>query len=247
VSITDESIKILNTYSNKNLYYVKEKLKYGLTIEVKSCNRRIGQLLRKKYHREMDYVYAVMNEMERKLERPIRDLDDIRMVIETLKKIRENEVDMDLKIEPIEEAFNVLTRYDLPVDREDLELVDNVRYCWQRVLTRAMDMNIYLLDSQPQLQTELAENLKHFKLDCVQYCHEYRTLGPMMPGLSPREASDRLIMFQVNILFYLPIIIIFFYCCIFKCLHINNIFYRIVLMVCGDVYNLIKVGKNYLV
>lgn len=166
---------------------------------MKSCNRQIGQLLRKKYHREMDYVYAVMNEMERKLERPIRDLDDIRMVIETLKKIRENEVDMELKIEPIEEAFNVLTRYDLPVDREDLELVDNVRYCWQRVLTRAMDMNIYLLESQPQLQKELAENLKHFKLDCVQYCHEYRTLGPMMPGLSPREASDRLIMFQVNI------------------------------------------------
>ncbi|XP_050432698.1 dynein axonemal heavy chain 5 [Adelges cooleyi] len=173
-----------------------EKLKYGLTIEVKSCNRRIGQLLRKKYHREMDYVYAVMNEMERKLERQIRDLDDIRMVIETLKKIRENEVDMELKIEPIEEAFNVLTRFDLPVDKEDLELVDNVRYCWQRVLTRAMDMNLYLLDSQPQLQKELAENLKHFKSDCVQYCHEYRTLGPMMPGLSPREASDRLIMFQ---------------------------------------------------
>lgn len=146
----------------------------------------------------MDYVYAVMNEMERKLERPIRDLDDIRMVIETLKKIRENEVDMELKIEPIEEAFNILTRYDLPVEREDLELVDNVRYCWQRVLTRAMDMNIYLLESQPQLQKELAENLRHFKLDCVQYCHEYRTLGPMMPGLSPREASDRLIMFQVN-------------------------------------------------
>lgn len=188
-------------YSNNNLLNFSEKLKYGLTIEVKSCNRRIGQLLRKKYHREMDYVYAVMNEMERKLERPIRDLDDIRMVIETLRKIRENEVDMDLKIEPIEEAFNVLTRYDLPVDREDLELVDNVRYCWQRVLTRAMDMNIYLLESQPQLQTELAENLKHFKLDCVQYCHEYRTLGPMMPGLSPREASDRLIMFQVNIFF----------------------------------------------
>jgi hypothetical protein len=153
-----------------------------------------------------------MNEMERKLERSIRDLDDIRMVIETLKKIRENEVDMELKIEPIEEAFNVLTRYDLPVDREDLELVDNVRYCWQRVLSRAMDMNIYLLESQPQLQKELADNLKHFKLDCVQYCHEYRTLGPMMPGLTPREASDRLIMFQVN---YKDISLI-------MCIYLNN-------------------------
>lgn len=185
----------------------------------------------------MDYVYAVMNEMERKLERPIRDLDDIRMVIETLKKIRENEVDMELKIEPIEEAFNVLTRYDLPVDREDLELVDNVRYCWQRVLTRAMDMNIYLLESQPQLQKELAENLKHFKLDCVQYCHEYRTLGPMMPGLSPREASDRLIMFQVNIKQYRFL----------KYIYIQFYLHRIVLMVCGVVYNLIKVVRNYLV
>lgn len=205
---------------------------------MKSCNRKIGQLLRKKYHREMDYVYAVMNEMERKLERPIRDLDDIRMVIETLKKIRENEVDMELKIEPIEEAFNVLTRFDLPVDKEDLEMVDNVRYCWQRVLTRAMDMNIYLLDSQPQLQAELAENLKHFKLDCVQYCHEYRTLGPMMPGLLPREASDRLIMFQVNITITISV-------------YLNNYltiyFNRIVLMGCGAVYSHIKVEKNCLV
>lgn len=58
--------------------------------------------MRKKYKREMDYVYAVMNEMERKLERPIRDLDDVRMIMETLKKIREQEVDMELKIDPIE-------------------------------------------------------------------------------------------------------------------------------------------------
>lgn len=59
-------------------------------------------MLKKKYRREMDYVYAVINEMDRKLERPIRDLDDVRMVMDTLKKIREQEVDMELKIDPIE-------------------------------------------------------------------------------------------------------------------------------------------------
>lgn len=47
-------------------------------------------------------MYAVINEMDRKLERPIRDLDDVRMVMDTLKKIREQEVDMELKIDPIE-------------------------------------------------------------------------------------------------------------------------------------------------
>jgi dynein heavy chain len=59
-------------------------------------------VLKKKYRREMDYVYAVINEMDRKLERPIRDLDDVRMVMDALKKIREQEVDMELKIDPIE-------------------------------------------------------------------------------------------------------------------------------------------------
>lgn len=47
-------------------------------------------------------MYAVINEMGRKLDRNIRDLDDVRMVMDTLSKIREQEVDMELKIEPIE-------------------------------------------------------------------------------------------------------------------------------------------------
>lgn len=58
--------------------------------------------MKKKYKREMDYVYAVINEMDRKLDRNIRDLDDVRMIMDTLSKIREQEVDMELKIEPIE-------------------------------------------------------------------------------------------------------------------------------------------------
>lgn len=58
--------------------------------------------MKKKYKREMDYVYAVINEMERKLEKPIRDLDDVRMIMDNLKKIREQEVDMEIKIDPIE-------------------------------------------------------------------------------------------------------------------------------------------------
>ncbi|XP_018911445.2 dynein axonemal heavy chain 5 [Bemisia tabaci] len=173
-----------------------EKLKFGLLTEIKTCNHRLGNALKKKFHREMDYVYAVINEMDRKLDKPIRDLDDVRLIMETLKKIREQEVDMELKIEPIEEAFNVITRYDLPIDREDLEQVDNLRYAWQRLLARAMDVNILLLTMQPHLEADLRRNLDRFRQDNIDYCHEYRTSGPMVPGLSPREASDRLILFQ---------------------------------------------------
>ncbi|XP_073975032.1 dynein axonemal heavy chain 1 [Rhodnius prolixus] len=172
------------------------QLKLGLTMEIKTSTHKIGQIVRKKYHREMDYVYAVMSEMERKLDRPIRDLDDVRMIMETLKKIREQEVDMELRIEPIEEAFNILTRFELPVDREILEQVDNLRYTWQQLLGRSMEVNTLLLAMQPHFQEELQANLEKFRVDSEEYICQYKTCGPMSPGLSPREASDRLIMFQ---------------------------------------------------
>ena len=35
-----------------------------------------------------------------------------------------------------------------------------------------------------------------FQVDCGQFVNEYHENGPMQPGLTPREASDRLQMFQ---------------------------------------------------
>ncbi|XP_066590394.1 dynein axonemal heavy chain 5 [Prorops nasuta] len=173
-----------------------EKLKYGLYMEIKGATHKIGQAMKKKYRREMEYVYAVMNEMDRKLDRQIRDLDDVRLIMDTLRKIREQEVDMELKIDPIEEAFNIVTRYEVPVDRECLDLVDNLRYSWQELLGRAQQSHVTLLRLQPHFQEDLRRNLEKFRIDNEAYCEEYRSSGPMQPGLSPREASDRQILFQ---------------------------------------------------
>lgn len=91
----------------------------------------------------------------------------------------------------------MITKSELPIDREDLEQVDNLRYTWQRLLARAMDVNMMLLTMQPHFEEELFRNLDKFKKDSDDYCHQYHTSGPMMSGLTPREASDRLILFQV--------------------------------------------------
>lgn len=155
--------------------------------------------MKKKYKREMDYVYAVINEMDRKLDRQIRDLDDVRMIMDTLSKIREQEVDMELKIDPIEEAFNILQKYDIQVDREHCDQVDNLRYTWLQLQSRALQTHCKLLEMQPSFQNDLKSNLEKFKQDKLDYVNEYRNAGPMQPGLTPREASDKLILFQVRL------------------------------------------------
>lgn len=86
----------------KNIHLTNNFFFFMKLSNVIACTHKVGQAMKKKYKREMDYVYAVINEMDRKLDRNIRDLDDVRMIMDTLSKIREQEVDMELKIEPIE-------------------------------------------------------------------------------------------------------------------------------------------------
>ena len=50
---------------SQKYFIFTERLKFGLLTEIKTCTHRIGQVLKKKYRREMDYVYAVINEMGR--------------------------------------------------------------------------------------------------------------------------------------------------------------------------------------
>lgn len=92
----------------------------------------------------------------------------------------------------------MLSRYDVSVDQEILEQVDSLRYTWSKMVAKALKVHVQLLEMQPQFQEELIKNMEKFKQDKIDYCSEYQTAGPMQTGLSPREASDRLILFQVS-------------------------------------------------
>jgi dynein heavy chain, axonemal len=89
-------------------------------------------------------------------------------------------------------------RYSLTAEREDTEQVDSLRDTWQKLQARALASHVSLLNLQPQLENDLSESLNSFREDSTRYCHEYRYTGPMQPGLTPREASDKLILFQVR-------------------------------------------------
>ncbi len=53
------------------------------------------------------FCFQVMD-FDRKLDRPINDLDDIRIIMETQKKIRDQEIDMDMKIDLVRHEFSAM-------------------------------------------------------------------------------------------------------------------------------------------
>ena len=65
----------------------------------KNCNT--------KYRTEMEEIFSFIEDMTKRLHRPIKDLDDIRLAMIALREIRDNEIRIDMSIGPIEVGFRI--------------------------------------------------------------------------------------------------------------------------------------------
>ena len=79
-----------------------EKLQFALVTEAKAWVVGFGRAMNMTYHKIMERVSCTIESWSKQLSHPIKDLDDIRSVMATLKSIRENEIEIDMSIEPIE-------------------------------------------------------------------------------------------------------------------------------------------------
>ena len=79
-----------------------DQLKLALCTEAKSWRVCFGHTMRTKYQTVMEEVFKSIDDWTKRLSRPLNDLDDIRSVMATLKEIRENEIQTDMQLEPIE-------------------------------------------------------------------------------------------------------------------------------------------------
>uniref|UniRef100_A0A3B4ZWX5 Dynein axonemal heavy chain 5 n=1 Tax=Stegastes partitus TaxID=144197 RepID=A0A3B4ZWX5_9TELE len=171
-------------------------LKMSLTAETKNWMVDYGLYCNRKYRSEMEQIFAFVDEAGKKLNRQIKDLDDIRIGMAALKEIRERQISVDFLVGPIEESYAMLNKYELSVAKEEADKVDTLRYTWEKLLSRSTEVQNELVSLQPNFRGELVVNMKVFLEDCQHFYQDYDKDGPMVVGLAPQDASDRLIMFQ---------------------------------------------------
>ncbi|XP_060937369.1 dynein axonemal heavy chain 5 isoform X1 [Limanda limanda] len=172
------------------------ELKMSLTAETKHWMVDYGVYCNRKYRSEMQHIFGFVEEAGKKLHRKIKDLDDFRIAMASLREIRDNQISIDFQVGPIEESYAMLHKYGLSVPKEESEKVDTMRYAWEKLLSLGTDVQNELVSLQPTFRGELGSNVQNFLDDCQQFYQDYELHGPMVQGLPPQEASDRLIMFQ---------------------------------------------------
>uniref|UniRef100_A0A8C8RI05 Dynein axonemal heavy chain 5 n=1 Tax=Pelusios castaneus TaxID=367368 RepID=A0A8C8RI05_9SAUR len=173
--------------------FATESLKMALIQECRLRQRTFGLALNKKAAMDMDEIYTFIDNLSKRLNRPVNDLDDVRGAMEALKEIREAEIKIDMTVGPIEESYALLHKYDLLFKDGNAERVDGLAYAWKNL--NAQDL---LLKVQPSMKVDLLNGVKKFQIDAVEFYKDYNEKGPGVEEIPPWEASDRLQIFQVK-------------------------------------------------
>ena len=72
----------------------------------------------------------------------------------------------------------------------------DLRYDWRKLIAASTDLSARLGELQTSFKRELVRNVKLFVADVTQLRLDYESSGPMVPGLPPMEAVERLRKFQ---------------------------------------------------
>ncbi|KER25690.1 hypothetical protein T265_06922 [Opisthorchis viverrini] len=175
-----------------------DEFKSGLIRECQLWRRCYGSALNQRCAAQMSKTLELFDNLSKRLSRPVNDLDDVREQMAVLSELREAEVQIDMTISPIEESYALLSRYDIYFNDGNAERVDSLSYGYSKLRQQSREVQDILLQVQPKFELELIEGVKLFKENLDNFVMDYDTKGPMEPGIAPREASDRMSLFQAN-------------------------------------------------
>ncbi|VEL41501.1 unnamed protein product [Protopolystoma xenopodis] len=108
----------------------------------------------------IENLASQIDEWERNLSRHINHLDDIAAVMETLRQIREVEIDVDRELMSCEDASSLLSKYDVVFPKDISDRVELVRCAFIRAKERVVTVLDYILSVQQSYKEGLFNSIK---------------------------------------------------------------------------------------
>ena len=165
------------------------------------CNRwkiKYSEYLHARAKTELESLTEYTRVTMGKLSRKVDDFDSLGFMMNLLREVREKESCIDMEIEPVMEMYKMLEDY-LPSGFMEEEEIDNktvLRSNWKKLVTLALARTDELSKTQVGFKRDLVKDVAHFKTDVVQFRRDFVDSGPMVQGLAPMEAVDRLSRFK---------------------------------------------------
>ncbi|KAL7701682.1 dynein heavy chain [Lotmaria passim] len=149
--------------------------------------------------RQLDALTHKMEDEAHQLEMPIPDhdkLEDLRVLMNTLREIRDRESVVEFQFAPVQQAYAMLQRYTSIIPKEETDRVEDLRIKWLKLHKSAQKRSDDINAMQYSFKKGLTQEVQKFSAEVVAFRNDYNANGPMVEGLPPQEAMERLKRYQ---------------------------------------------------
>jgi dynein heavy chain len=137
--------------------------------------------------------------IKKRLNINVQTLEQLNDALKLIEELSDMENKIDKIYFPIENLYDDLKRYDIVLDRDELDEVYNLRLNWLDLMKSAENVRILLLhDKRNALEQELDKQVKTFVVEVIRFRNLFDAQGPCVHGIEPDEAVRRLGEFQIQ-------------------------------------------------
>lgn len=184
-------------------------LKNNLRYEVQTWKLTFSRFLHEQARSDMDDLYNYMKQTEQRLKRSenIKKLvqkessssnsdvlQELSSIMDVLREIRERESGIEQEIAPVLDMYSMLERFvgSQGLGDQENDNKEVLRYRWECLVDYAERVTDELSELQESFKRKLLRDIKEFVNDVIVFRNDFVANGPMVPGISPKVAVDRL-------------------------------------------------------
>jgi dynein heavy chain len=114
-----------------------------------------------------------------------------------LEEIRKKESEIELQFRPVTEMYNLLEIYIPEVmEKEESDVSSILDKDWAKLVVDAEAVRNQLQGQQAEFKKSLIVGINNLIVDVEEFRKNFEKNGPMVPGIEPKEALNRLRMFS---------------------------------------------------
>ncbi|GBG33121.1 Dynein heavy chain 5, axonemal [Hondaea fermentalgiana] len=184
-------------------------LKNNLRYEVQTWKLTFSRFLHEQARGDMEDLYNYMKQTEQRLKRSenIKKLvhkessssnsdvlQELSSIMDVLREIRERESGIEQEISPVLDMYSMLERFvgSQGLGDQENDNKEVLRYRWECLVDYAERVTDELGELQESFKRKLLRDIKEFVNDVIVFRNDFVANGPMVPGISPKVAVDRL-------------------------------------------------------
>ncbi|GBG28853.1 Dynein heavy chain 5, axonemal [Hondaea fermentalgiana] len=198
VSIESQIRQIPGVHNIGALSLNTNNLKLQLQSEASQWKVQYSDKVHQQASEAMENLLEYIRLTHQRVGREVNSLESLRFVMSVLKEVRERESTIEQEITPILDMYDMLDHYLPPgvVGKEEMDKKGIIRSSWRKLGDFAEEVTDQLAGIQGRFKAQLTRDVKVFSREIVSFRATYLSEGPMVAGLKPKEAVDRLRRFK---------------------------------------------------